>query len=213
MKKKSEKPFDTKKVKEKLKNPSRKTKYIIVLALAGLLLLIISNIFSTSKNETEPQTDYQLNNQNEQPAQKSVSEEVTATSDVAELEKSFEKDLVEMLNKIKGVSEVEVMVNLDSTNVKVYEKNLVKGQQTTDESDRNGGTRKLEDNTEDAQAVLVRQGEKEVPLLVQTEKPKVRGVFVVAKGADHATVKKWVIESVSRVLDVPTHKISVMPKN
>jgi stage III sporulation protein AG len=213
LKKKSEKPFDTKKVKEKLKNPSRKTKYIIVLALAGLLLLIISNIFSTSKNETEPQTDYQLNNQNEQPAQKSVSEEVTATSDVAELEKSFEKDLVEMLNKIKGVSEVEVMVNLDSTNVKVYEKNLVKGQQTTDESDRNGGTRKLEDNTEDAQAVLVRQGEKEVPLLVQTEKPKVRGVFVVAKGADHATVKKWVIESVSRVLDVPTHKISVMPKN
>src|SRR5690625_6556456 len=47
--------------------------------------------------------------------------------------------------KIQGVSEVEVMVNLDSTNVKVYEKNLITGQQTTDESDKNGGTRKVED--------------------------------------------------------------------
>ncbi|MBM7597997.1 stage III sporulation protein AG [Virgibacillus halotolerans] len=213
MKKKPEELFNSEKVKEKLKNPSKKTRYIIVLALAGLLLLIISNVFSTSKNETDTDADYQLDSQNQQPAQKSVSEEETATSDVNELEKSYEKDLVEMLNKIKGVSEVEVMVNLDSTNVKVYEKNLVKGQQTTDESDRNGGTRKVEDNTEDSQAVLVRQGEKEVPLLIQTEKPDVRGVFVVAKGVDHATVKKWMIESVSRVLDVPTHKISVMPKN
>lgn len=213
MKKKPEELFNSEKVKEKLKNPSKKTRYIIVLALAGLLLLIISNVFSTSKNETDTDADYQLDSQNQQPAQKSVSEEETATSDVNELEKSYEKDLVEMLNKIKGVSEVEVMVNLDSTNVKVYEKNLVKGQQTTDESDRNGGTRKVEDNTEDSQAVLVRQGEKEVPLLIQTEKPGVRGVFVVAKGVDHATVKKWMIESVSRVLDVPTHKISVMPKN
>lgn len=213
MKKKPEELFNSEKVKEKLKNPSKKTRYIIVLALAGLLLLIISNVFSSSKDETDTDADYQLDSQNQQPAQKSVSEEETATSDVNELEKSYEKDLVEMLNKIKGVSEVEVMVNLDSTNVKVYEKNLVKGQQTTDESDRNGGTRKVEDNTEDSQAVLVRQGEKEVPLLIQTEKPDVRGVFVVAKGVDHATVKKWMIESVSRVLDVPTHKISVMPKN
>lgn len=211
MKKKPEEASNSEKLKEKLKNPSRKTRYIIILALAGLVLLIISNVFTSSKDETN--TEHPLDQQAEQPAQKSVSEAAPKTADVGDLEKSYEKDLVEMLNKIKGISEVEVMVNLDSTDVKVYEKNLVKGQQSTDESDRNGGTRKVEDNTEDSQAVLVRQGEEEVPLLVQTDKPNVRGVFVVAKGVDHATVKKWTIESVSRVLDVPTHKISVMPKN
>lgn len=211
MKKKPEETSNSEKLKEKLRNPSRKTRYIIILALAGLVLLIISNVFTSSKDETD--TDHSLAQQDEQPAQKPESEAASATADVGELEKSYEKDLDEMLNKIKGVSEVEVMVNLDSSNVKVYEKNLVTGQQSTDESDRNGGTRKVEDNTEDSQAVLVRQGEKEVPLLVQTDKPNVRGVFVVAKGVDHATVKKWMIESVSRVLDVPTHKISVMPKN
>src|SRR5690625_7889355 len=99
--------------------------------------------------------------------------------------------------KIQGVSEVEVMVNLDSTNVKVYEKNLIKGQQTTDESDKNGGTRKVEDHTEETKAVLVRQGDQEVPLLIQTKKQTVRGVFVVAKGDDNATVQMCVIEDVS----------------
>lgn len=213
MKQKLEKIFRSKNIEEKLKNPSKKTKYIIILALVGLLLLILGNVFTSSQEEADSNIKNQFNDQVQQPAQKTVSEEENATSNVGELEENYAKDLQEMLNKIKGVSEVEVMVNLDSTNVKVYQKNLVKGQQTTKESDRNGGTRKVEDSTEDSQTVLVRQGDKEVPLLIQTDKPEVRGVFVVAKGVDHATAKKWVVDAVSRVLDVPTHKISVMPKN
>ncbi|UOQ42559.1 hypothetical protein MUN89_11240 [Halobacillus salinarum] len=59
---------------------------------------------------------------------------------------------------------------------------------------------------------MVRQGDREVPLLTKTEKPKVSGVFVTAKGVDQLTVKGWVVEAVSRVLDVPSHRISVLPK-
>src|SRR5699024_11093288 len=174
-------------------------------------LLILGNAFSTSPKGTTVNND--LNNNIDEPAKETISEETSTTTEVGELETSYEKDLQDMLEKIQRVSEVEVMVNLDSTNVKVYEKNLISGQQTTDESDKNGGTRKVEDNTEDKNVVLVRQGDKEVPLLIQTKKPEVRGVFVVAKGVDHATVKKWLVEATARVLDVPTHKVSVMPKN
>ncbi len=71
----------------------------------------------------------------------------------------------------------------------------------------------VEDENEEQQVVLVRQGDQEVPLLVETRKPEVRGVLVVAKGAEQATVQEWVVQAVSRVLDVPTHRISVMPKN
>lgn len=195
----------------KLKKPSKKTGYLIVIALTGLLLLILGNAFSSSPKETIVNND--LNSNPNEPAEETISDEASTTSDVDELESSYEKDLQEMLEKIQGISEVEVMVNLDSTNVKVYEKNLITGQQTTDESDKNGGTRKVEDSTEEKEVVLVRQGDKEVPLLIQTKKPEVRGVFVVAKGVDHATVKKWMVEATARVLDVPTHKVSVMPKN
>jgi len=191
--------------------PPKRTKYLIIIAVIGLLLIVLGNVFTSKKESVdEPKMTLPPDDQATETASK---EKNTSTADVSELEDSYEEHLEGMLNKIKGVSEAEVMVNLDSTNVKVYEKNLIKGQQTTDESDKNGGTRKVEDHTEETQAVLVRQGDQEVPLLIQTKKPSVRGVFVVAKGVDHATVQMWVIEAVSKVLDVPTHKVSVMPKN
>ncbi|WP_255585080.1 stage III sporulation protein AG [Virgibacillus saliphilus] len=209
---KFEKFFRSKNKDDSTKSPSKKKGYIVVLALAGLLLLILSNVFS-SPEESDMDPANLDNEAADNDSQESRVEEASATMDVDELEESFKNDLEGMLNKIQGVSEVEVMVNLDSTNIKVYEKNLIKGMQTTDEDDTNGGKRQVEDNTEDSEVVLVRQGDKEVPLLTTTEKPEVRGVFVVAKGADHANVKKWMVESVSRVLDVPSHKVSVMPKN
>ena len=194
-----------------LKNLSTKTKYLLIVALVALLLLILGNGFMTSNDNIENHMTDTLEQTDE--AEETISKDSPSELIVTELEESYEKDLQKMLNNIQGVSEVEVMVNLDSTNIKVYETNLIKGQQITNESDTNGGIRKVEDQTEETQVVLVRQGDQEVPLLVQTEKPKVRGVFVVAKGVDHSEVKMWVIEAVSRVLDVPSHKVSVMPMN
>src|SRR5699024_9322226 len=111
-----------------------------------------------------------------------------------------------------GVSDAEVLVNLDSTTVKVYEKDLITNQQTTEEEDTNGGTREVDDSTQESTVVLVRQADKEVPLLVQTKKPDVRGVFVIAKGADLPSVQELIVESSSRVLDVSVHRMSVKPK-
>lgn len=194
------------------KVPSKKSKYLLVIGITGLLLLIIGNVFSDSSPEPTQQTigDTAAPELETKPVS---SKKKSTTSNVNDLEASYEKELQALLDKIKGVEEVEIMVNLDSTKVKVYEKNLITGKQTTDESDKNGGTREVEDYTKESQVVLVRQGDKEVPLLIQTKKPEVRGVFVIAKGVDHATVKKWVIEAVSKVLDVPTHRVSVMPKS
>src|SRR5699024_12375951 len=71
-------------------------------------------------------------------------EEVSLIQNVGEIEANYEKDLQAMLNQIQGVSEVEVMVNVDSTSVNVYEKDLILGSQATDEEDRNGGMRQVE---------------------------------------------------------------------
>lgn len=197
--------------KDKSTSTYKKYSYFIVIGLIGLMLLLIGNIFTNSESEKD------LANETPMPKgeaeQVASQEESTLTSNVDELETSYQKDLEEMLSKIQGVSDVEVMINLDSTNVKVYEKNLISGKQLTDENDKNGGERQIEDHTEETEVVVVRKGDQEVPLVVQTKKPNVRGVFVVAKGVDHATVKQWVVESTSRVLDVPTHRVSVMPKN
>ncbi len=202
---------------EKLKNfiqnyfrkgtENKKQKYVLAIALIAILFILLGNLLSP-KNEL----DTELNQETDAKVQEDDIEEVSLIKNVNEIEASYEKDLQVMLNQIKGVSEVEVMVNVDSTNVNVYEKDLIMGNQSTDETDKNGGMRNVEDETKETKLVYVRQGDQEVPVLVQTKKPDVRGVFIIAKGADNATVKKWIVESVSKVLDVPTYRISVMPK-
>ncbi|WP_010093203.1 stage III sporulation protein AG [Ornithinibacillus scapharcae] len=199
-------------IKEKL-NGSKKTGYVIIVGLVALVVIIVGNIFTTSSQQDTGQEIPRMDLESESQTEEVSSHESSVTSDVGELEENYKKQLEIMLEKIDGVSEVEVMVNLDSTNVKVYEKNLIKGQQHTEENDQNGGTRQIEETTEETQTVLVRQGDQETPILIETKKPRVRGVFVVANGVEKATVKQWVVEAISRVLDVPTHRVSVMPKN
>ncbi len=186
-----------------------KPKYFLIIGLVGLLLILMSNLLFNKKDELEPQYESPVTEQKTQAGEAATS----PASEIDELARSYEQDLVTMLNKIQGVSEAEVMVNLDSSDIKVYEHNLISGTQTTSEEDQSGGTRQVEDRTEDMQTVLVRQGDTEQPILVQTKRPDVRGVFVVAKGAEQANVKSWIIEAISSVLDVPTHRISVMPKD
>lgn len=43
-------------------------------------------------------------------------------------------------------------------------------------------------------------------------KPKIVGVLVVAKGAEDIKVKTMIVEAVTRALDVPSHRVSVQPK-
>src|SRR5699024_9176109 len=199
----------------KNKKISKKTGYLITIALIGLFLLIIGNLFMGSKDEADieqPSMSIKESSSSSPTASKSEDDSDSSLSDVNDLEKNYEKDLRDMLENIDHVSNVEVMINLDSTKIKVYEDNHITSQQTTDETDTQGGMRKVEVQSEEHETVLVRQGDKETPILVQTKKPDVRGVIIVAKGVGDVEVKKWVIEAVSRVLDVPTHKVSVMPK-
>ncbi len=160
--------------------PSKKAGYIIVIGLLGLLLLMLGNVFSSTAKEDssieEPPKKMEKPSSDETMLDKS-----SKSSSVNEIEKNYEEDLQELLNKIQGVSEAEVMVNLDSTKVKVYEKNLIKNQQSTEETDTNGGERQIEENSEETQVVLVRQGDKEVPLLVQTKNQMSGGCLSLLK--------------------------------
>lgn len=194
------------------KKPTRMA-YVLLVALFGLLILIVGNFFSKDQTQSQGFQPEPENPPAEQEQETFLQKDKAGDQAMmAEVEKHYEKELGKLLERIKGVSEVDVMVNLESTEIKIYEKNTTTGKQITDETDKNGGERRIEDLTKDQQVVLTRKGDQEVPLLVQTKKPKVSGVLIVANGVDHMEVKKWVLEAVSKGLDVPTHRISVMPK-
>src|SRR5690606_40596984 len=118
----------------------------------------------------------------------------------------------EALEEIVGVYSVTVVVNVEATEKKVYEKNSILKNQTTNEEDEKGGKRQIEDQSKEDQLVIIKEGDKDIPLVSETRKPEIKGVLVVAGGAEKMQVKKWIVEAVTRVLDVPSHKVAVMPK-
>src|SRR5690606_2400004 len=84
----------------------------------------------------------------------------TATGNemIAEYERRYENQLKEALEGIAGVSDVMVVVNVDATEKRVLEKNSVLRSQTTNEKDREGGERKVDDQSQDHQIVIIRDG-------------------------------------------------------
>ncbi|MEH7522169.1 stage III sporulation protein AG [Bacillus sp. JJ1503] len=191
-----------------------KYQYLLLVLLFGAAIMLISNMFFNDKssNANIPV----MNNQQEAKEEEDVpafGQKQKAGNDmIAAYERSYEAQLKEALDAIIGVEDATVVVNVDATEAKILEKNRTSKTQVTDETDREGGKRNVEDISNEEQLVITRRGEEEVPIVIETKKPKIRGVLVVAKGADNIQVKKWIIEAVTRVLDVPSHRVAVMPK-
>ncbi|SDH51046.1 stage III sporulation protein AG [Alteribacillus persepolensis] len=184
--------------------------YLVLILIFGIILMVIGTIGKGTEEEQIENNQLEERNTNEALE---VASKSTEESEVAEAERAVQTRLGEMLEKISGVSDVQVMVNLQGTEVKVYEKDTTIRQQVTTEEDREGGQRELEDGTKEEQIVIVRQGDQEEPLLIHTKKPEARGVLVVAEGVEDMKVKEWVIEAVTKAMDVAPHKVSVLPKN
>ena len=185
--------------------------YVIVLLGAGAAFMLVSNP-QTSTNPLTEKVSSSVPPAEEKDAPVFGQKESEHSKSMVSYEERYETQLKEALESIAGVGDVEVIVNLDATESQVYEKDRVTQNQSTQETDREGGTRKVEDASSDDKLVVIRNGDQEQPVVIKTKKPEIRGVLIVAKGAENIQVKKWIIEAVTRALDVPSHRVAVMPK-
>ncbi|MCS0786773.1 stage III sporulation protein AG [Cytobacillus pseudoceanisediminis] len=188
--------------------------YLLLVLLFGAAIMLISNTLFQEDSSTEDLSVFKNGEEVKQEEEVPVfgQQKSGGNDTISNYEKAYEAQIKEALDAIVGVEDATVVVNVDATEKKVLEKNKTTQTQKTDETDREGGKRKVEDQSQEEQLVIVRNGEKEVPIVIETKKPEIRGVLVVAKGAENIQVKKWIIEAVTRALDVPSHRVSVMPK-
>lgn len=193
-------------------NDKNYQKYLLVLLAIGIAFMLISNLLQSRPSNEKAAPVLGSVKSEEKDAAVFGQKKIEGSGEMADYEASYENQLKEALEHIVGVEDVTVMINLDATETKVLEKNTVVQSQQTDEVDREGGKRKVEDMSRDEQVVIIRNGEQETPIVLKTKKPEIRGVLVVAKGAENLKVKQMVIEAVTRVLDVPNHRVSVLPK-
>jgi len=188
---------------KEIKNNKQIT-FLIIIAAIGVLVLLIAplNMQSASletTSESLPPTQNVIGQNNE-------------NMNMLDYETLYEEELKELILTIPGVSAVTVSVNLDSSEEIVIEKNIRTIGNETNEKDNNGGTRVQKEQSLEEQVVLIKNKDGDKPIILKTIKPKVRGVVVVAKGAENMQVKKWITEAVQRLLDVPLHRIAIIPK-
>ncbi|WP_375295493.1 stage III sporulation protein AG [Paenibacillus doosanensis] len=184
-------------------------RWLLLMGLAGAAFMIL-NTYITVK-DVDPINEGRASPQPQsQPAFASgSSKERTA---FREYEDAYESQLKEILSKIVGVGDVEVLITIDSTEEVAVERNTKESQQVTDEKDQHGATRHVTDVTRSGEVVLYEVSNGKQPLVLKYIKPKIRGVLVVARGAENLTVKKMITEAVERGLDVPANKISILPR-
>lgn len=189
---------------------NQKVRYFLILLLVGIMFMLLNDFLL--KDQKEEDAAIVSNQIVEQEEIETFREKTDKKWTIQDYEEKFENQLKTALEDITGVGEVTVLVNVEATERKVYESNAVLKNQITSETDKQGGKRTVEDQSKDDQLVIVRDGDKEIPIISETRKPDIKGVLIVAKGAEDIQVKKWIIEAVTRALDVPSHKVSVVPK-
>jgi stage III sporulation protein AG len=182
---------------------------LLVVGLIGVALMILHSFYSIP----EPGSPKEAEETPGPPAQAAflggASQE---KSPFRNYEAAYENALRELLLKVVGVGDVEVLVTIESTEEVVVKDNMKDAQQVTDEKDPGGATRHITDITRSGEVVLYQSSQGQSPLVLTTIKPKIRGVVVVARGAENMTVKRMIQEAVSRGLDVPAHRISILPR-
>lgn len=192
--------------------------YFLFVFVLGVSFMLVSQLLSSPEKTGKNQAvQTAISGQTGQSDQKTApvfkaSKDSSAKNTIDDYEREYENQLKEILETIIGVEDVSIVVNVDATSLKVFEKNKTKKNTTTEETDKQGGKRSVTDQTSEEEIVMIRNGDQETPVVVQTKKPDIRGVLVVAQGVDNVQIKKTIIDAVTRVLDVPSYRVAVAPK-
>jgi len=186
----------------------RRLNTLMLVGAAGVLLIVLANVFTGDKKIPDETVNLKPpGNSQAEPARGSA-------PDVTEMENLLARQLETVLAQISGVGEITVTVNLASTTEKDYAVNTITNSKTTQEHDQKGGNRTVTEINENGQVVLVRenQGSREEPVVVKEIKPEVKGVVVVAEGAEDPVIKADLMKAAQVYLDVPLYKVIVLPK-
>ena len=170
------------------------TKKKIQYAAILLIVIVILTIYFSSTADTTDET---------------VSEQsVTVETE----DDSVESKLEQALSSIDGAGNVQVMITYESS-AEIVPAISVDTQTSTTTDEDEGGTSTT--NTENTQSEIVTVGDSDgtSALVLREDSPEVKGVIVIAEGADDIGVKLNLLNAVQTVLNVDPDRVDVYKMN
>ncbi|TCP31179.1 stage III sporulation protein AG [Scopulibacillus darangshiensis] len=209
--------FTKKEAQPKTSSKSKKSpvQVLALLFALGVALMLLSHFITGQDPKSDKGTAPVFNangSQKEQLSSLKSDEMNKKFSSIGEYEKYYSRHIEDILDKVTGITNVSAWVTLDSTERNIYQSNEKTQTNRTEETDKNGGKREVKENSNDNEVVVIDDGNNKHPLVAGQRKPEIRGVLVVAEGADSPTIRSWIMEAVSTVLNVPTYKVQVLPR-
>lgn len=120
-------------------------------------------------------------------------------------------ELTNILRKIDGVGEVDVMINFESGEEKVAAYDSTNQTTKTEETDTNGGKRVSDQQNDTTKVVMSSESGGNSPVILKIYKPKVIGVVITAEGAESSKVRYDIEKAVSSLYGISVEKVNVYP--
>ncbi|WP_035571601.1 hypothetical protein [Halonatronum saccharophilum] len=171
-------------------------KYLMIALILGVGLMLIGDLFIPDKPDSN----------------ESIREKSTIASRDITPEEEIEERLKAILSKVQGSGRVDVKVTLDNSGNYTYARNYHDSNQDVSEEDSSGGIRSTNQYDNRREVIVLSQGGEERALVKREVKPEIRGVMVVAEGANDSRIKSDLFNAVRVGLGVPSHKITILSK-
>lgn len=162
-------------------NIGKKNVALIILAVVMLFMLVLSE-FVNGFQKTE-----------------SLNEDGTVNSQ--KYIQQTEKELELILGKINGAGKVEVMLTLETS----YENVFAKGYSTKEDKGEKDEKKEFQE-----EYIIIKNGSSNEECLVEkVYEPAIKGVAVVAQGADDIKVKNAITQTVCALFNISSARVSV----
>ena len=180
------------------------TNLIILLLLVIMFYLVVSYFTGVNNITKSEKTNL------EKVSKEDMNSNCQKDSEVLSYQEKQEKDLERILGKINGVGSVDVVINFQSSEVKVPAVDNSSQKSTTEETDSEGGTRVNSQETDGDKIVMSNSSNGSEPVILKTEKPEVLGVMVVAEGAEDSKIKYEITKAISSLYNISVDKVNVL---
>ena len=169
-----------------------KRRIIVIIGIVGIILISISELFQTDSLKTDEKIP-------------DDSEEFTIDS----YRKGLETELEQIVSKIDGAGEVNILITMDSTAEDVYilQKNIDERAKSSGGSDYPDSESEYKEENE--YVIIKSKDGNEQAVLQKQVMPRIRGVLVVCSGGGNSLTREKITKAVSSVLNISTGKVYV----
>jgi len=166
---------------------------LLSLGVVCAIALIVMPSFSKKESEEEKKASVDKQAQVEQTNNNS----------------SLEGKLKNILSQIEGAGELDVMITFESSEEIQPAYNSNSTTENTKEVDSQGGERTTTTSSENK--TMITSGSSD-PVVIKTNEAKIKGVIVVATGANDVKVKETLYSAVQTALQISGHQVEIYTK-